>query len=179
MCNFVPVQTPGAPRRTLSKIMFLSMCPIGLFIVLFCRIHGLDFVQSRRPGAPERGHSLKSPLPVVRNWKQLFLYKPNALEWSKRMYKEVFLLSMPFRSHHFDAFLPFLSFWVILYNGLNKFLRLILRSNWTCRMSFGILSLSPFCIVMSDFAYLLPFSNNFPLKNSKDIHKLDNSWSHN
>ena len=38
-------------------------------------------------------------------------------------------------------------------------------------MSFGILSLRPFCIMLSDFAYLLPFSNNFPLKNSKSIHK--------
>ena len=45
------------------------------------------------------------------------------------------------------------------YNGYNKFdwLTLILRSNWTCRIWFGILSSRAFCIVVSDFVYLLPF----------------------
>ena len=36
--------------------------------------------------------------------------KLNALEWSKRMYEEVSLLAVPFRSKHFDAFWHFLSF---------------------------------------------------------------------
>ena len=35
-------ETPWAPRGTLSKDFFLSMCLRGLIIVLFCRIHGLD-----------------------------------------------------------------------------------------------------------------------------------------
>ena len=47
---------------------------------------------------------------------------------------------------------------------------LVLRSNWTCRIWFGILSSRAFCIVVSDFAYLLPFSNNFPLKFLKNTH---------
>ena len=41
--------------------------------------------------------------------------KLNALEWSKRMYEEVSLLSVPFRSKHFDAFWHFLSFLVIIH----------------------------------------------------------------
>ena len=58
------------------------------------------------------------------------------------------------------------------YNGYNKFdwLTLILRSNWTCRIWFGILSSRAFCIVVSECVYLLPFSNNCPLKHSKNIH---------
>ena len=54
------------------------------------------------------------------------------------------------------------------YNGYNKFdwLTLVLRSNRTCRISFGILSSRAFCIV-SDFVYLLSISNNFPLKYSR------------
>ena len=53
------------------------------------------------------------------------------------------------------------------HNSLNL---LVLRSNWTCRIWFRILSWRDFCIVVSDFAYLLPFSNNFPLKFLKNIH---------
>ena len=58
------------------------------------------------------------------------------------------------------------------YNGYNKFylLTLVLCSNWTCRIWFGILSSRAVRIVVSDFAYLLPFSNNFPLKYLKNIH---------
>ena len=37
-------------------------------------------------------------------------------------------------------------------------------------MIWNILSLRAFCIVVSDFAYLLPFSNNFPLKFLKNTH---------
>ena len=58
------------------------------------------------------------------------------------------------------------------YYGYNKFdwLTLILRSNWTCWIWFWILSLRPFCIMMSEFAYLLLFLNYSPLKCSKGIH---------
>ena len=48
----------GPHRGTVKKI--LSMCPRGLIIVLFCRIHGLDvqcasLVQANCPGGSEGG----------------------------------------------------------------------------------------------------------------------------
>ena len=57
------------------------------------------------------------------------------------------------------------------YYWYNKFdwLTLILCSNWICRIWFGILSLGPFCIMLSDFAYLLQFSNNIPLNHLKGL----------
>ena len=58
------------------------------------------------------------------------------------------------------------SFFLFIYSMLwfNKFdwLMLILRLNWICRIWFWILFLRSFCILLSDFACLLPFSNNSP-----------------
>ena len=143
-----------------------------------------QFGPVKMQGGPKRGNSWKNqpppPSPLKIGSGKLVLDKKfppdklNAMEWSKRMYEEVSLLSVPFQSKHFDAFWHFMSFWVIIhvYYGYNKFdwLTLVLRSNWTCRIWFGILSSRAFCIVVSDFAYLLPFSNNFPLKLLKNIH---------
>ena len=141
-----------------------------------------QFGPVKMQGGPKRGNNWKftpPPSPLKIGSGKLVLDKifppdkPNALEWSKRMYEEVSLLSVPFRSKHFDTFWHFLSFLVIItYYGYNKFdwLTLVLRSNWTCRIWFGILSSRAFCIVVSDFAYLLPFSNNFSLKFLKNIH---------
>ena len=129
------------------------------------------------PG-PRRRHSLTFlPTFPLFATEKMFLVKPNALKWSYSMYKEVLLLLMPFRSKHFDAFDLFCHF-RSLYTytpcyGYNEFdwLTLILHSKLTCRLSFGIVSARPFCIMLSDFPYLLLFSNNFPLKRSKGIHE--------
>ena len=111
------------------------------------------------PGGSRRGHSWKKVTPLSSHKigfgklvcdKKCLLYKPNALEWSKRLCEKVLLLSVPFGSKTFDAFGIFSRFRSLYtYNGYNKFdwLTLILRSNWTCRIWFGILSSRAFCIV--------------------------------
>ena len=148
------------------------------------------------PGGPGRGHSWKfNPPPLslhkigsgkLVHDKKFLLEKSNALEWSKRskrMYEKVLLLSVPFRSKHFDAFCIFLSFFFSVIKHIQNVLHimgtttfywitLILCSNWACRIWFGILSSRAlsFCIVVSDFVYLLPFSNKFPFKEHTNLH---------
>ena len=92
-------------------------------MVLYCRPHSqvyacASLVQSKfQGGGGQKGQSWKFiPSPhkigsgkLVRDQK-ILLDKPNALEWSKRMYEKVLLLSVPFRSKHFYAFWHFLSF---------------------------------------------------------------------
>ena len=125
-----------------------------------------QFGPVKLPLGPRRGHSLKflphPHLPRCLRQKKLFLDKRNALKWSKSMYEEVFLLSVPFRSKHFDAFWHFLSFRSYTpcfgYNKLKKdWLTLILCLNWTCRIWFWILFLRPFCIVLSDLRIFYHF----------------------
>ena len=180
MCNFDIIRTPWGPTGGLcQKNYFLSMCLRGLLVVLFCRIHGLDvqcasLVQSNYYGAQKGALSKIPPQPPppplssLFATEKLFLDKLNALKWSTRMYEEVFLL---FSAIWKETFWRIFAFSVVLghyitytpYYGYNKFdwLTLILRSNWTCRIWFWILFLRPFCIILSDFVYLLPFSNNF------------------
>ena len=87
-------------------------------MVLFYKIHDVvvhcaSLVQSRCPGV----HSLKflpPPFLIVR-LKKIVLNKPNAFEGPKMMCEEVFFLSVPCGSKHFDAFWHFLSFKVIMY----------------------------------------------------------------
>ena len=58
--------------------------------------------------APEGEKSQIHPFPIVRD-KKIVLDKPNAFEGSKMMYEEVFFLSVPLETEHFDAFWHFLS----------------------------------------------------------------------
>ena len=142
-----------------------------------------QFGPVKLPWGPRRGQSLKSkflppPFPVVCNWKNCFLTNQMAMHWNDlKVYIKVWrsvLASVPFRSKHFDAFWHFLSFrsYTPCF-GYNKFdwLSLVLCFNWTCRIWFWILFLRPFCIVFSEFMYLLPFLNNSPLKRTKGVYE--------
>ena len=81
MCQFGPVKIPGAPEGGIIENS--SPPPLSL-------------------------HKIGSGK-LVRD-KKFLLDKPNALEWSKRMYEQVLLLSVPFRSKNFDAFRHFCRF---------------------------------------------------------------------
>ena len=96
-------------------------------MVWYCRPHShvvqVPVWSSQIARGPKRGNSWKFTTPsqlkigsckLVLN-KKFPPDKRNALEWSKRMYEEVSLLSVPFRSIHFDAFWHFLSSWVIIH----------------------------------------------------------------
>ena len=122
MCNFGPVWTPWGPTGGLSQKKNPIMCLRGLIMVLLCKIHDLvvhcaSLVQSRCP-RPRKGTKSKIPLPPPSPLfvtKKIVLDKPNAFEGPKMLCEEVFFLSVPFGSKHFDAFWHFLSFKVIMY----------------------------------------------------------------
>ena len=117
------------------------------------------------------------PFPVVCDRKNCFL--TNRMHWNDlkvcmkkcscfRCHFEVSILT------RFGIFCHFRSLYTYTpCYGYNEFdwLTFILRLNWTCRIWFWILFLRPFCIVLSDFLYLLLLSNNCPLKHSKGIHE--------
>ena len=69
------------------------------------KLHTCQFGPVKMPWGPRRGNSLKcTPSPLFAT-KKIVLDKTNAFEGSKMMLEEVFFLSVPFRSKHFDAFL--------------------------------------------------------------------------
>ena len=97
-------------------------------MVLYCRPHSqvvhVPVWSSQNARGPQKGGIVEPPPPpsplkigsgkLVLD-KKISPDKPNALELSKRMYEEVLLLLVLFRSKHFDAFWHFLSFWVIIH----------------------------------------------------------------
>ena len=128
------------PKRGAVSFPYTSICKSCYFIssvakyyrdpimVLYCRPHSqvvhVPVRSSQNARGPQKREWLKihpPPSPLKIGSGKLVLDKifapdkPNALEWSKRMYEEVSLLSVPFRSKHFDAFWHFLSFWVIIH----------------------------------------------------------------
>ena len=134
------------------------------------------------PGGPEGGivENSPPPFPHVRS-ALVSLFATKNFFSTNRMHKNDLKGCVNkcccFRCHfevkiltRFGIFCRFRSLYT--YNGYNKFdwLTLILRSNCTCRIWFGILSSRAFCIVVSDFLYLLAFSNNCTLKHSKNIY---------
>ena len=139
-CDFDGGPTFRGPIRGAVSFPYTSLCKSCYHIssvakyhrdpimVLYCRPHSqvmhVPVWSSQNARGPKRGNSWKSPPPPsplkIRCGKLVLDKKfppdkPNALEWSKRMYEEVSLLSVPFRSKHFDTFWHFLSFWVIIY----------------------------------------------------------------
>ena len=139
-CDFGGGPTFRGPIRDAVSFPYTSLCKSCYRIssgakyhrdpimVLYCRpiakLCMCQFGPVKMQGGPKRGNSGKftpPPFPLKLGSGELVLDKkfpldkPNALEWSKRMYEEVSLLSVPFRSRHFDAFWHFLSFWVIIH----------------------------------------------------------------
>ena len=143
MCtsDFVRGPTFRGPIRGAVSFRYTSLCKSCYRIssvakyhrdpimVLYCRPHSqvvhVPVWSSQNARGPQKGELLKihppPPSPIKIGSGKLVLDKkfppdkPNALAWSKRMYEEVSLLSVPFRSKHFDAFWHFLSFWVIIH----------------------------------------------------------------
>ena len=154
-------------------------------IVLYCRPHSqvvhVPVWLSQNARDPKRGNSWKftpPPSPIqIGSGKLVFEKKflpTNQMHWSdlKGCMKKCRCFRCHLKVYILTRFGIFCRFGLLYtYNGYNKFdwLTLVLRPNWTCRIWFGILSSRAFCIVVSDFAHLLPFSNNFPLKYLKNI----------
>ena len=140
-CDFGGGPTFRGPIRGVVGFPYTSLCKSCYRIssvakyhrdpimVLYCRPHSqvvhVPVWSSQIAKGPQKGNSWKFTLPPLSPLKigsgKLVLDKkfppdkPNALEWCKRMYEEVSLLSVPFRSKHFDAFWHFLLFWVIIH----------------------------------------------------------------
>ena len=140
-CDFGGGPTFGGPIRVAVSFPYTRLCKSCYRIssvakyhrdpimVLYCTVGPIaklcicQFGPVKMQGGPKRGNSWKitPPFPLKIGSGKLVLDKkvppdkPNALEWSKRMYEEVSLLSVPFRSKYFDAFWHFLSFWVIIH----------------------------------------------------------------
>ena len=139
-CDFGGGPTFMGPIRGADSFPYTSLCKSCYRIssvakyhrdpimVLYCRPHSqvvhVPVWSSQNARDPKRGNSGKftpPPSPLKLGPGKLVLDKtfppdkPNALEWSKRMYEEVSLLPVPFRSRHFDAFWHFLLFWVIIH----------------------------------------------------------------
>ena len=138
-CDFGGGPTFRGPKRGAVSFPYTSLCKscYGIssvakyhrepIMVLYYRPHSqvvhVPVWSSQNAREPQlRGNSWKftpSPLKIGSGKlvldKKNFPDKPNALEWAKRMYEEVSLLSVPFRSKHFDTFWHFLSFWVIIH----------------------------------------------------------------
>ena len=136
-CDFGGGPTFGGPIRVAVSFPYTSLCKSCYRIssvakyhrdpimVLYCRphsqvVHVPVWSSQNARRAPKGGiveNSPPPPSPLKIGSGKLVLDKkfppdkPNALEWSKRMYEEVSLLSVPFRSKYFDAFWHFLSFW--------------------------------------------------------------------
>ena len=139
-CDFGEGPTFRGPIRGAVSFPYTSLCKSCYRIssvakyhrdpimVLYCRPHSqvvhLPVWSSQNARGPQKGEKLKiqpHPSPLKIGSGKLVLDKknppdkPNALELSERMYEEVSLLWVPFRSKHFDAFWHFLSIWVIMY----------------------------------------------------------------
>ena len=138
-CDFGWGPTFRGPIRGVVGFPYTSLCKSCYCIssvakyhsdpIMVCRPHRpscacASLVQSNSKGAPKGGIVENSPPPLspikIGSGKLVLDKKfppdkPNALEWCKRMYEEVSLLSVPFRSKHFDAFWHFLLFWVIIH----------------------------------------------------------------
>ena len=121
----------GFPYTSLCKSCYRISSVAKYHMVLYCRPHS-QVVHVRvwssqiargppKGGIVENSHPPPPLSPLKIGSGKLVLDnkfppdKPNALEWCKRMYEEVSLLSVSFRSKHFDAFWHFLLFWVIIH----------------------------------------------------------------
>ena len=113
-----------SPCKSCYLISSVAKYHIDPIMVLYCGPNSQVVHVPVWSSQNERGDSWKftpTPSPLKIGSGKLVLDKKflpdklNALEWSKRMYEEVLLLSVPFRRKNFDVFWHFLSYWVLIH----------------------------------------------------------------
>ena len=195
-CDFGGGPTFRGPNKGGGQFSYTSLCKSCYFIsvakyhrdpimVLYWRPHSqvvhVPVWSSQNARGPKGGivEKFTPPSPLKIGSGKLVLDKKfppdklNALEWSKRMYEEVSLLAVPFRSKHFDAFWHFLSFLVIIHI-------LWVQQIWLAKACFTFklnmlgydLESSPQGFLYCCLRFCVSFTvfNNSPLKFWKNIH---------